>query len=85
MPLTFQVLLARLVANLRERVRRGEISERRLAQVTGVSQPHLHNVLKDKSGLSVAMADQILHHLRQDLVDLIEPDEIPKNRDPGGP
>jgi hypothetical protein len=31
---------------LRERVMNGEISERRLAQLTGISQPHMHNVLK---------------------------------------
>ncbi len=40
--LNFRLLQIRLLAHIRSRVRNGEISERRLARITGVSQPHLH-------------------------------------------
>jgi len=43
-----------------------------LARVTGISQPHLHNVLKGKRFLSVGKSDQILQQLHLDLMDLIE-------------
>ena len=67
----FQLLHTRLLALLRARVRNGEITERALARITGVSQPHLHNALKGARLLSTAMADQILARLRIDLVDLL--------------
>ena len=75
MILDFERLLQRLVVHLRERVHSGEVTERSLARLTGVSQPHLHNVLKGKRLLSCAMADQILRRLHLDLLDLIEPEE----------
>jgi hypothetical protein len=51
-------------------VRNGEISERGLARIAGISQPHIHNVLKGTRLLSVDMADQMLRRLRIDLADL---------------
>lgn len=72
----FGELQRRLVTHLRERVRSGELTERGLARLTGVSQPHIHNVLKGKRMLSLNMTDAILHHLAVDLLDLIEPDEL---------
>ncbi|MGD0497729.1 MAG: helix-turn-helix transcriptional regulator [Bryobacteraceae bacterium] len=66
----------RLRANLRQRVRSGEITERGLARLTGVSQPHIHNVLKGKRLLSPEMADRVLDHLRMDLLDLLGPHEL---------
>ena len=75
MPLDFRELQLRLIALLRERVRSGEVSERGLARGIGVSQPHLHNVLKGKHFFSVMMADKILRHLHLDLLDLIGPEE----------
>lgn len=67
----FRFLQIRLVSHLRACVRNGEISERALARLTGVSQPHLHNVLKGARLLSTDMADQILRHLRINVVDLL--------------
>jgi hypothetical protein len=67
----FGELQDRLVAALRTRVRNGELSERRLAHVTGVSQPHIHNVLKGVRTLSQSMADRILRRLDLNLLDLI--------------
>lgn len=75
MTINFQGLQTRLVVHLRHRVRSGEITERSLARVTGISQPHLHNVLKGKRFLSVGKSDQILHQLHLDLMDLIETDQ----------
>jgi len=74
--LDFRQLHGRLVGQLQERVRSGAITERGLSRITGVSQPHIHNVLKGKRLLSLAMADGILRQLHLDVLDLIEPHEI---------
>ena len=42
----FRELQIRLVAVLKSRLKNGELSERRMAHLTGISQPHIHNVLK---------------------------------------
>ncbi|HVN07004.1 MAG TPA: helix-turn-helix transcriptional regulator [Bryobacteraceae bacterium] len=70
----FAALHARLLTLLKTRVRNGEISERSLARLAGFSQPYVHNVLKGARLLSMASADQILHALDLDLVDLITAD-----------
>ena len=62
----------RLVQRLRDMVRNGELTERALARATGVSQPHIHNVLKGKRELSVEMADVILSALHMDAQDLLK-------------
>ncbi|MGP8243509.1 MAG: helix-turn-helix domain-containing protein, partial [Bryobacteraceae bacterium] len=53
-------------------VRNGELTERALARATGVSQPHIHNVLKGRRELSVEMADAILEALHLDAHDLLK-------------
>jgi plasmid maintenance system antidote protein VapI len=68
--LTFHDLERRLVASLEERVRSGEVTERGLAALTGISQPHIHNVLKGKRALSTESADRIIRRLRIDLLEL---------------
>jgi plasmid maintenance system antidote protein VapI len=73
----------RLTEYLRELVRTGELTERSLARITHVSQPHIHNVLKGKRLLSSQMADEILHRLDLDLTDLLRPGELDRrNRRP---
>ena len=42
----FEILRNRLIENIRYRIRNGELTERGLARRTGISQPHLHNLLK---------------------------------------
>jgi transcriptional regulator with XRE-family HTH domain len=69
----FACLQGRLVARIREQVRGGEWTERGLARRTGLSQPHIHHVLKGTRTLSIDSADQILRELGIDLLDLIEP------------
>jgi transcriptional regulator with XRE-family HTH domain len=71
----FQAFQTRFVTHIRERVRSGEVTERGLARLAGLSQPHLHNVLKGKRFFSMPMADQILRYLHMDLLDLVRPDE----------
>jgi hypothetical protein len=65
-----------LTAVLRARVRNGEMTERGLARMVGVSQPHIHNVLKGVRVLSPELSDQILQHLRLSVLDLIERERI---------
>lgn len=72
----FQVLQLRLIAMLKGRVRIGELTERRLAHLTGISQPHIHNVLKGARILSPEMADQILESLRLSVFDLFHAHEL---------
>ena len=63
-------------SELRERViqlvRRGEISERRLARQTGYTQPHIHNVLKGARRLHSDVADRLLAAAGLRLEDLSE-------------
>ena len=72
----FHELQKRLVDFLRERVRSGQLTERSLARITGVSQPHVHNTLKGTRLFSIATSDQILRRLRMDLLDLLQPDDV---------
>ena len=72
----FRELYERLTHNLRERVRSGELTERGLARMTGVSQPHIHNVLKGKRVLSADKADAILRELGVDVLDLIGAEDL---------
>jgi hypothetical protein len=76
--MNFQELNVRLIALLRDRISSGEISERGLARLTGVSQPHIHNVLKGKRTFSTEISDIILFFLKLDLLDLIDPEELAK-------
>jgi hypothetical protein len=74
--MTFHDLQQRLLAELRHRVRSGAATERGLARHTGISQPHLHNVLKGKRILSMAKADSVLRHLQIDILNMIDPEEL---------
>jgi transcriptional regulator with XRE-family HTH domain len=78
--MTFDDLRARLVENLRLRVRTGEVTERSLARLTGISQPHLHHILKGKRLISLERADEVLRRLDIDILDLIPPSELRENR-----
>jgi transcriptional regulator with XRE-family HTH domain len=74
--MTFHELQQRLISDLRQRVRSGDVTERSLARATGVSQPHMHNVLKGTRLLSVDTSDQILKNLDMDVLDLIELEDV---------
>jgi transcriptional regulator with XRE-family HTH domain len=74
--MTFHDLQQRLTEELRRRVRSGAATERGLARLSGISQPHLHNVLKGKRKLSLTKADVVLNRLQIDVLQLIEPEEL---------
>jgi antitoxin component HigA of HigAB toxin-antitoxin module len=56
----FEGLQIQPICHLRKRIHSGELTERSLARITGISQPHMHNVLKGKRLLSLEKADRIL-------------------------
>jgi hypothetical protein len=72
----FRQLEARLLSTLRERIRSGELTERGAARLTGLSQPHIHNVLKGKRSLSMDAADTILMAVNLDTMDLFRASEL---------
>ena len=74
--MNFREQQCRLIAHLHALIRSGNATERGLARLTGVSQPHMHNVRKGKRFLSLEMADQVLAQLHLDLLDFIEPKEL---------
>ncbi len=74
--LGFRHLASRLTRYLNELVRRGEVSERGLAHLTGYSQPHIHNVLKEARGMNTELADQLMAGLGLSLLSLFTQDEL---------
>ena len=71
--ITFQDLNRRLRERLAGLVRRGETSERRIARLSGYTQPHVHNVLKGTRRLSAELADGLLKACGLTVRDLLEP------------
>jgi hypothetical protein len=74
----FQGLHGLLIHHLNQSVQTGEITERGLARRVGISQPHIHNVLKGKRLLSWDSADVLLRELNLNLLDLVHRNEIAK-------
>lgn len=68
----FVELREALLNMLRIRVRNGELTERSLARLVGISQPHMHNVLKGVRTLSPEMLDRFLYQLRLSVLDLVD-------------
>ncbi len=75
-PPGFREITARLLHYLNERVRRGELTERGLARLTGYSQPHIHNVLKGARILGMELADQVMGLLDIPLTSLLTQEEL---------
>ena len=74
--LTFRDLTSRLIHHLNQRVRRGELTERGLASLTGYSQPHVHNVLKGVRRARVEFADQVMTLLGIPFLSLFSQEEL---------
>ncbi len=72
----FDNLRTRLIEQLRHRIRNGEVTERALARKTGISQPHLHNLLKGVRALNAGRSDQLLTKLGLTALDLFEGEEL---------
>lgn len=64
-------LRERLVELARSRVQSGQVTERGLAQLCGISQPHMHNVLKGIRVLSIEFADQLMRALKVNAAELL--------------
>ena len=67
----FRQLQGRLIEIARTRVQAGELTERGLARLCGVSQPHMHNVLKNLRALSIDSADRLMLALDIGVSDLL--------------
>ena len=74
--LGFRNLTSRLIRFLNELVRRGEVSERWLAHLTGYSQPHINNVLKGARGMNTELADHLMAGLGISMMSLFTQDEL---------
>lgn len=72
----FERLLQRLVRRLRSAVTNGEFTERGLARLTGISQPHLHHILSGKRSMTSHVADAILASVGWGIGDLLAEEEI---------
>lgn len=75
---SFRQLQECLRAELRVRLGRGEMTERQLARQTGISQPHLHHLVKGVRELTPAMADRILSALELRLFEIADPETKPR-------
>jgi transcriptional regulator with XRE-family HTH domain len=72
----FALMKNRLLDNVRLKLRNGENTERRLALRVGLSQSHIHNVLKGERELTLDVADRILDELGMSALDLVERGEF---------
>jgi len=64
-------LHSQLIEVARQRVRAGLLTERGLARSCGVSQPHMHNVLRQIRSLSTDSADRLMHALDLSVPELL--------------
>jgi hypothetical protein len=67
----FQELQKKLVSLARERIRSGQFTERGLARSCDISQPHMHNVLKNIRSFSNESADRLMRALDIRVPDLL--------------
>ncbi len=74
--MTFQDAQLKLLAYVRSQIRNGELTERGFARSVGISQPHVHNVLKGVRNLSTEFFDLALKYLHLDILDLIPLPEL---------
>jgi transcriptional regulator with XRE-family HTH domain len=73
---TFLEVQECLLKNLRSQIQNGHLTERGVARLTGVSQPHIHNVLKGMRSLTPKIADEMLNIFHLSVLDLISPREL---------
>jgi hypothetical protein len=69
-------LKRRLLDHLRQRVKNGEYTERGLSRAVGLSQPHIHNLLKGSRWITGAAADQLMDALGLNALDFGSADEL---------
>jgi transcriptional regulator with XRE-family HTH domain len=74
--LSFVLLNSRLIQLVNLRVQKGDFTERGLARILGLSQSHVHNVLKGARKLKPELADHMMSRLDIGVLDLLEPGEL---------
>lgn len=74
--MTFEDAQHSLLAQVRDRIRNGELTERGFARLIGISQPHAHNVLKGVRKLSPQIFDSILKQFHLSILDLVSMEEL---------
>lgn len=67
----FQELQTKLIDLARQRVHTGQVTERGLARMCAVSQPHMHNVLKNIRAFSNESSDRLMRVLDVRISDLL--------------
>lgn len=67
----FQELQTKLIDLARQRVHTGQVTERGLARMCAVSQPHMHNVLKNIRAFSNESSDRLMRVLNVRISDLL--------------
>lgn len=77
--MSFEKLSASLLERARDLVRNGEYTERSLARLLGISQPHSHNVLKGVRALTPELFDTMLKQLGIEVLDLYQKPEIDRH------
>jgi hypothetical protein len=77
--LTYQDAQLKLLVYVRSQIRNGELTERGFARLIGISQPHVHNVLKGVRKLSPNVFDLALKCLHLSFLDLVPSDELEAN------
>ena len=77
--MTYQDAQSKLLGLVRERIHNGELTERSLARRIGISQPHVHNVLKGARNLSPEIFDSMLEHFQMSLLDLAPAEDLEIN------
>ncbi len=75
-PVTFATLHRRMLSHVRGLLANGELTERGLARMAGVSQPHIHNVLKGARVLTSDVGDLLIGALELSLLELAESEEL---------
>jgi transcriptional regulator with XRE-family HTH domain len=71
-PVLFSTLQQRLIRRLNDEIRAGKLTERGLARRAGLSQPHVHNLLKGIRSPTAESADAMLRAISVGVWDLIE-------------
>ncbi len=74
--MNFDGLQNRLVLKVRAHISNGEFTERGFARAVGISQVHIHNVLKGARTLSINLNDLILKRLGLTIFDICTPAEL---------
>lgn len=73
---TFTVLKVRLIRVVNRRIHNGEFTERGLARILQISQPHLHHLLKQSRKLHADLADKLMLRLGLSILDLLDNSEV---------